>query len=635
MFCVHRIKDLPPFRYIKFQQGNKFFNQKRFVYTLIFFLSVIFLFSTAFNIYQWIFSNRIYCGVTVGPYSLWGKTEKEADEFLHKELDNFLSQGFAFKAMEEEADIPAYTASVNGSDIAYSLVEYDLGKIIDSSFAFGRDGGVLKNVSSILRALIFGKKFFPEFTFRDDLALSLLKEKFSRLETAPQNASLKIDFRGTETVVRSVPERNGKVLDYETALKRLKENLSLFRNQEIIIAPSAITPEIKLSEVSVFASPVIKIFSAQDGDSKIFKMAFEDKDWDLAKETLADWIILKKEAGVLKLGLDQNKIEEYLQKKIAPAIEIESKSAKFVFSADSAPGGKVIEFQASTTGKKINYELTVKSFEKFFFSAEKAVKGTIAVDFIEPQVITGAANTFGIEELVGAGETNFVGSPPNRIYNIKNGAKIISGLLIQPGETFSLNTALGEVNQDAGFKPELVIRGDKTTPEFGGGLCQIATTLFRAAINSGLPILERTNHSYRVSYYEPPVGMDATVYSPSPDLKFLNDTEAPILIQSKIAGTKLTFEFWGAKDGRRVTLGVPVIFNITEPEPTKIVETTDLKPGEKKCTEKPHKGADAYFDYSVIYSNGEETTKRFKSHYRAWQEVCLVGVVATSTLSGL
>jgi vancomycin resistance protein YoaR len=149
-----------------------------------------------------------------------------------------------------------------------------------------------------------------------------------------------------------------------------------------------------------------------------------------------------------------------------------------------------------------------------------------------------------------------------------------------------------------------------------------------------LPITARRNHSYRVAYYEP-AGMDAAVYIPNPDVRFLNDTANYILIQSRIEGDDFYFDFWGVKDNREITITKPVVYNIVKPAPTKIVETLDLAPGKKKCTEKAHNGADAYFDYTVVYNPGsteeKKEEKRFSSHYVPWQEVCLVGVAQLST----
>ena len=123
--------------------------------------------------------------------------------------------------------------------------------------------------------------------------------------------------------------------------------------------------------------------------------------------------------------------------------------------------------------------------------------------------------------------------------------------------------------------------------------------------------------------------MDAAVYIPNPDVRFINDTPDYILIQFRIEGNDIYFDFWGKEDGRTATTTKPVIYNIVKPEPTKYIESEDLAPGEEKCTERAHNGADAYFDYTVIYPEGSTTTpiqeRRFNSHYVPWREVCLIG----------
>ena len=151
-------------------------------------------------------------------------------------------------------------------------------------------------------------------------------------------------------------------------------------------------------------------------------------------------------------------------------------------------------------------------------------------------------NDLGIKELLGSGHSNFYGSSANRRHNIRVGSNKLSGMIIKPGEEFSLVKALGDVNKETGYLFEMVIKGNKTVPEYGGGLCQVATTLFRAALQSGLPITERRNHSYRVSYYEP-AGTDATIYSPHPDLRFINDTGNNILIQARFESNDIYFDF--------------------------------------------------------------------------------------------
>ena len=173
-------------------------------------------------------------------------------------------------------------------------------------------------------------------------------------------------------------------------------------------------------------------------------------------------------------------------------------------------------------------------------------------------------NDLGIKELIAVGKSDFSGSSAARINNVRVGASKYNGVIIMPGEEFSFNAHLGPVDAEHGFKPELVIKPEGATPEFGGGLCQVSTTAFRAAFFGGLPITARRNHSYAVHYYEwidenrpRAVGLDATIYSPSQDMKFINDTAGAILIWTKIEGKRLHFEFYGTPDGRQVTVDGP------------------------------------------------------------------------------
>jgi vancomycin resistance protein YoaR len=157
----------------------------------------------------------------------------------------------------------------------------------------------------------------------------------------------------------------------------------------------------------------------------------------------------------------------------------------------------------------------------------------------------------GINELISTGWSDAAGSPKNRIHNYTVGASKFNGVLIKPDETFSFNKTLGPVDASTGYLPELVIKEDKTVPEYGGGMCQVSSTAFRAALNAGLPIVERLYHAYPVQYYKP-FGVDATVYLPKPDLVFKNDTGHYILIQTRINGTKLYFDFYGTKANRTI-----------------------------------------------------------------------------------
>jgi len=183
---------------------------------------------------------------------------------------------------------------------------------------------------------------------------------------------------------------------------------------------------------------------------------------------------------------------------------------------------------------------------------------SLPVKTTPPGISSTDPTELGIRELVAEGTTNFRGSPKNRIFNINRALEQFKGVIIAPGGEFSFVKRLGDVDGEHGYLPELVIKENKTEPEFGGGICQVSTTMFRTAVYAGMKITARRNHAYPVSYYKP-YGMDATVYVPKPDFRFVNNTPGHILVLPSIQGTSLTFRFYGTNDGRKVEIDGPSI----------------------------------------------------------------------------
>lgn len=224
--------------------------------------------------------------------------------------------------------------------------------------------------------------------------------------------------------------------------------------------------------------------------------------------------------------------------------------------------GKVTAFSLSKDGKKIDIEKNTNNILALFEGISFENKIEIAYNTLKPEIGSNDADNLGIEKLIGEGKSNFSGSTTSRIHNVQVAASRFDGVLIKPGEEFSFVETLGPVDGEHGYKEELVIKNNETTPEFGGGVCQVSTTAFRAAIYSGLEITARKNHAYPVHYYNPQ-GMDATVYIPRPDLRFVNNTPGHILIQTEIdiPAKELVFKFYGTDDGRKTEVDGPHILS--------------------------------------------------------------------------
>jgi vancomycin resistance protein YoaR len=205
----------------------------------------------------------------------------------------------------------------------------------------------------------------------------------------------------------------------------------------------------------------------------------------------------------------------------------------------------------------------------------------------------------------------------------------MNGVLIPPNEEFSFDKALGDVSAYTGYQQAYVIQNGKTVLGDGGGVCQVSTTFFRALLNAGLPITERHAHDYRVGYYEEdsPPGIDATVYVPSVDLKFKNDTGHWILVQSIVDPNtlRLTFNLYGTRDGRTVTMTKPVVTNETPPPPTLYTDDPTLPKGELKQVDFSAWGAHISFNRTVTKNNKIILTDTFVTDYRPWQAAYLRG----------
>jgi len=157
---------------------------------------------------------------------------------------------------------------------------------------------------------------------------------------------------------------------------------------------------------------------------------------------------------------------------------------------------------------------------------------TVPLRPLIPRLTTARARALGIKTMVGMSYTNFYGSSGDRITNILTAVRVLDGSLIPPGAVFSFNKSVGEIDYKEGYVDELTILDGKDVPGVGGGVCQVAVTIFKAALYAGLPIVERTPHANVVSYYQP-TGMDATIYNApgGPDVKFKNDTGRWLLLK--------------------------------------------------------------------------------------------------------
>jgi vancomycin resistance protein YoaR len=310
--------------------------------------------------------------------------------------------------------------------------------------------------------------------------------------------------------------------------------------------------------------------------------------------------------NITNVAIDENAITTFIED-IARKINSDPINAKLRFNTDK---NSLEEIEPHADGINIDTTASTQKIVDLLLDNINALPPSLelAFDKVTATITSENAKELGITELIGEGISDFRGSTQSRIHNISTASKRFDGLVIAPNEEFSFVSVLGPVDGEHGYKEELVIRDNETKPEYGGGICQVSTTVFRGAIFSGMKITQRRNHSYPVHYYTP-TGFDATVYVPAPDFRFINNTPGHILLNMEMEGTKLIFRYFGTDDGRSVDMQGPFV------------------------TERQDNGAmKTYFTQKVTDKNGATVIDDiFKSNYKSPDDYPHPGDVAKLT----
>jgi vancomycin resistance protein YoaR len=280
-------------------------------------------------------------------------------------------------------------------------------------------------------------------------------------------------------------------------------------------------------------------------------------------------------------------------------------------------------------------DASIKAINEAIGRGEHAVP--LVISETQPRVLgTATAQELGITQLIQEQTSYFYGSSAERIQNIEAASKQFHGVLVAPGETFSMGAHLGDVSLDNGYAEALIIYGGKTIKGVGGGVCQVSTTLFRTVFNAGFPIVERTPHAYRVSYYEQTqsgavdprlAGLDATVYFPLVDFKFTNDTQSWILMETyvNVAARTLTWKFYSTPDGRTVNWDTTGPTNVVPAPKPSFEENPELGKNEMKQVDWAANGADITVTRTVLRNGTVLYQDSIVTHYQPWQAICQYG----------
>lgn len=413
-----------------------------------------------------------------------------------------------------------------------------------------------------------------KYTIDEDKALSLLENKFDLKKERAKNAR----FILVEDEYQVLPEEEGIAINSSGLLADLKNDFNSLSSDSITVSTEREYPRIdkemlakeKDKLLALLQKPIL-LYSGDKSTTlnlahNLSAVKFAEKTkFILPEEQIEIPIILKDQGSSaeeeptissnIEVELDEENIMYLLNEAILKDIEVPT-SGVSIYRADD--GSIKIEGQGRD-GKSVPKTKLLKSITLAVNNSVGEVEIPVHTE-IAPLTISKDLQELGIKELIATGHSAYYGSPPNRMYNIDLGTSRYDGLLIKPGEEFSFNKHLGNVDASSGYLPEKVIKKNKVEVEYGGGICQVSTTMYRAALLAGLPITERNPHSWKVSYYGQSMGhgLDATIYPGSSDVKFINDTPGHIIVHSYTIGSEAYFSFYGTKDSRQIEMVGPI-----------------------------------------------------------------------------
>lgn len=563
--------------------------------------------------YSAVSSKKVYARQYIGDTNYSGKTKAEAKDIIGKKADAFSGSQIELKWDQKTGEGKTYT--IAPKDIG---LQFDLDATTNRIWSYGRSGNVLNCFWQQLRSVFHKTNNDMVYSFDEESLNKKIAGIGAEIDNPEKDFSL-VYSGGKFTL--TTERQEGSRIDQDEIKTNFKQQIARVGFNQIVFQSKIYKPQVLQANAEKRLEQANAILTPGD-----LVLSYNNRTFPADSDTLGSFISSRTNGDDLEIIYNEDRLKLFVET-IAASTDLEPQNA-----ALKVAGGKVTVFQVARLGAKLDRTQTKVDIKNAIFarmngSASPDIKLSVAV--LKPEITDDAVSNLGLNELVGTGTTDFKKSPSNRVHNIQIGASAINGALVKPGEEFSTLSKLGVIDASTGYLPELVIKNNQTVPDYGGGLCQVSTTLFRAALNAGLKITERQNHSYRVSYYEPPVGMDATIYDPSPDFKFVNNYDHYIFIQSRIEGTKITFDVYGTKDSRVVTTTTPTVYDYVEP-PARIDTQTDTLPaGESKQVQKPHQGASAKFQYKVVKDGQTLQDKIFTSVYVALPEKWLVGVGAT------
>ena len=468
----------------------------------------------------WSNAGKIYRGVEVGPAQVGGKPLDEARGIV-----------------EAEAAGPLAEVELAGpEDVSFSKdelgISLDTETTLQKAYALGREGNIFERLGDRLGAAWGLASVRPEIRYDPAVARGKIEALAGRLDKQPTE--------GTVAVSNGTVEVGSSAEGYETDVDGTLANLDRAVDGltgEAEVAGRTLRPEVTTGEAEEAASRAEEVVSGP------VKLAAGEKDWTLKAAGAGKAVNVAPKDGRLEVTLDREKLRTILAGPIED-LTVSPREASFV------PEAAGVSVKKSRTGMAVEEDRFFADLEAGLFEGRREYEIPVATD--EPELTTAEAEALKPTDLLGSYRTDYTLSSdksPERVENLKLASNAVSGTLLAPGETFSFNELAAPLNYN---ETHVIVDGQETFAD-GGGLCQVASTLFNAANYAGLEIVERNAHFSELPYIRP--GMDATVWFGALDMRFKNTTDGYLLVQESVSDDGYVYaNIYGQPTGTQVEM---------------------------------------------------------------------------------
>jgi vancomycin resistance protein YoaR len=465
-------------------------------------------------------SDRIYRGVEVGDVALGGRTPAEAEEIVQERATGALKE-IEFSGPEQFTR----TAEEMG-------VSFNVDATVERAYAVGREGNILERLGERAWALIAGVTIPPDVDYRPGKAQAEVEEIASQVNHEPKEASVNVYGSHVEVV----ESREGYKLDVAGTMQSVDGAIEDMSGQASLVG-EVLEPRVNTGEAEETAQKARAAVSEQ----LVFKA--QGKTWTLSPADVGSSLDVTRDGGRLEVSLNKDRMRNRLANVYAD-LNVKPVEASYDFAAD----GTVI-VAPSKEGQRVEDDKFLGAIQEGLFEGKREYEVPVGVD--KPTYTTAELESMKPTTLLGSYRTNYTLSSDKsneRVENLELASNAVSGTFVAPGEVFSMNDTVSNIDYNV---THVIINGQETTEE-GGGLCQIPSTLYNAALFAGLEVVERHPHASQLPYIRP--GMDATIWFGALDMQFKNTTDGFVLLQEYVSDGYVYANVYGVPDNVTVEM---------------------------------------------------------------------------------